>query len=487
MYIQMGLDKQAADLRLQRVAVLKKIYGPNDPHVADAMLDYVENIAGTPERSKTPEVLAQVESILDTAGDKTSVTRAALWMETARWNMYLAPAKMREYADKAVPLTQSQRDDWIYPLSLEMAAWGRAETGEYRLAAQRYETALQAYRRLEPGASAWVISPLAQLANVRYALLDIQAAEETWRESLAITRRLNGDNHHETLMTEVRFGAFLHETGRREDGETLLRQALAQIERDSTNKGQRVATVVYSLYGRSLLSQGRLQEAGPYLARAVEGTQRLYHDSIPYARALLSQSLLFTALGRHESATQALSEAVRIWEGAARGIEPALSNPFLLAKIELALAQRDAPSAWAALRAMQPSRQSDAARSLDETRIQVQKARIQLLEGQAVAAANTAQAAVAALQSAQWRRFFPALEADARLVLGEAYLGTARMAEAHRELETAVALRSATDSAGSPWLARARLSLAASRVAELSSTIAPGSPRNRGSATDSGK
>src|SRR5262249_14886349 len=157
MYIQMGLDKQAADLRLQRVAVLKTVYGPNDPHVADALLDYIENIAGTPDRLKTPEVLAQAKSILDTAGDYTSVTRAGLWMETARWNMYVKPALMREYADKAVVLTQSHRSDWIYPLSLEMAAWGCSETGEHRESAKRYATALQAYRSLEPGPSAWEI------------------------------------------------------------------------------------------------------------------------------------------------------------------------------------------------------------------------------------------------------------------------------------------------------------------------------------------
>jgi serine/threonine-protein kinase len=421
MYIQMGLDKQAADLRLQRASVLKRIHGPNDPRVADALLDYIEDIAGTPDRLATPTMLAQAKSILDAAGDHTSLTRAALWMETARWNMYLAPALMQEYADKAVLLTKHYPNDFTYPLSLEMVAWAREETGAYREAAQGYAIALVNYRRLQPGPSAWEIFPLAELANTQYALLDIPAAEQSYRQSLAITQRLNGESHHETLMTEVRFGAFLYETGRRAEGEALLQRALAQIERDPVKQQQRVATVVYGLYGRCLLSSGALREAEPYLALAAEGARRLYPEAIPYARALLDQSLLLTALGRYDSASQAVSEAVRIWQRAAgRGVEPALSNPFLFAEVELALAQHDALSASAALSAVQPSRQSAAAKLLDETRVQVANARIQLLAEQAGEAAKAAAAAVKAIEPAPWRSFFPALEADARLQLQRA-------------------------------------------------------------------
>ncbi len=65
MYTQMGLDGQAAALRLRRVATLKKIYGPNDARIADALLEYTQDISATPDRQKTPAVLAQAQSILD--------------------------------------------------------------------------------------------------------------------------------------------------------------------------------------------------------------------------------------------------------------------------------------------------------------------------------------------------------------------------------------------------------------------------------------
>src|SRR5262249_35116235 len=159
--------------------------------------------------------------------------------------------------------------------------------------------------------------------QVQYALLDIEAAEQSFRQALSITQRLNGDAHRETVMTEARFGAFLFDTGRRLEGEALMQRALAQIERDPTKKQQRVGSVVYGLYGRSLLNAGRLGEAEPYLAFATEGAQRLYHESIPYARALLNQSLLFTARGQYDSAARAVSEAVRMWQQAAgKGVEP---------------------------------------------------------------------------------------------------------------------------------------------------------------------
>ena len=41
----MGLDQQAAALRLQRVDALKKAYGARDPRVTEALLDYVEDIS----------------------------------------------------------------------------------------------------------------------------------------------------------------------------------------------------------------------------------------------------------------------------------------------------------------------------------------------------------------------------------------------------------------------------------------------------------
>jgi tetratricopeptide (TPR) repeat protein len=259
---------------------------------------------------------------------------------------------------------------------------------------------------------------------VQYALLDVEAAEQSYRQSLNLTQRLNGNSHHQTLLTEARLGAFLHETGRRSEGDALLQRALEEIERDPEKQDQAVAGVVYELYGRSLLSAGRLKESEPYLARAAEVSQRLQQDT-PYAHALLGQSLLFTALGRYDSATRTLSEALRIWRHATdKGVEAALSNPFLLAQVELALAQRDTATALGTLGNIEPSRQSEAAKSLDEARAHIWQARIQLAAGHAPEAADTAQTALAGIGHAPWRRFFPSLESDAQLALGEASLRT---------------------------------------------------------------
>ena len=53
-------------------------------------------------------------------------------------------------------------------------------------------------------------------------------------------------------------------------------------------------------------------------------------------------------------------------------------------------------------------------KSLDEIRIQLAQARIQLLAGQRAEAANSAQAAITGLEQTPLRRYFPGLESDAR-------------------------------------------------------------------------
>jgi serine/threonine protein kinase len=459
MYTQMGLDGQAAALRLRRIETLKKLYGSKDAHIVDALLDYTQDISGTPERHKTPAVLAQAQAILDQTGDFTSPTRAALWMEYARWNRYVAPRVMRDYADRAVALLQHSREDWIFPLSLQLAAIARAQDGDYPAAEQKYVETLAAIHHLQPKSSAWEISPLAELGDDQRQLFNMKAAEENLRASLGLSFKLNGDNHVETLFSSSRLGYFLAATSRYKEGLELLERTAAAVDRDPKLQDQSVAGVVYGRYGEMLYNTGRFEMAERYLSLDVQEARSSYPDSIPLAKALLHQGLVFMAMGRDESADQALSQSVGIAERCkTAGMNPRLQVPYLLARGELEVSRNEVASALRTSQQIQALGGEPV--SPEGIRATLLVADIRLAEGDLAKASSAAQLVFDRLQGAPWRDYFTTLEADVQRTLGRTRLLGGDFANAVEPLRRAEALRAASGAPDSPWLAQTQLDLA---------------------------
>ncbi len=366
---------------------------------------------------------------------------------------------MRDYADRAVVLTQHSREDWIFPLSLQLAAIARAQDGDYPAAEQGYLKTLSAIHRLQPKPSAWEISPLAELGDVRRQLFNMNAAEENLRTSLELYMKLNGDNQVETLFSSSRLGYFLSSTSRYAEGLELLERAAAAVDRNPALQDQSVAGVVYGRYGDMLYQAGRFAAAERYLSLDAQEAQSSYPDSIPLAKALLHQGLLFMAMGRDASAGQTLAHAVLIAEHCkAAGMNPWLQVPYLLARGEWELSTDDVQAA------LRTSQQIQAlggeAVSLEGIQTTLLMAHIRMAEGDHTAARSAAQLAFDRFQAAPWRSYFTRLEAEVRRTLGWAQLLDGDVATAIEPLRRAVALRAGSDAPESPWLAQTQLDLA---------------------------
>ena len=463
MYVQLGLDREAVVLRLQRIEVLKKAYGARDPKVAQALIDYAEDISSSSERGNMLPALTEAKDILDGARDFSSGTRAWLWTTFARYYRYTSPEKMRLNADTAVKLLKEHpKDDWSLILAMQLAARARLELGEYEASEALYRDTLVDVRLREPGPSAWEIAPLAQMAGAQAELLKLDEAEANFRASLAISRKLNGDTHNETLQSESRLGAFLHTTSRRSEGRRLLESALAEIERDPSKKDNSVAAVVYGFYGQSLLTGGSIEAAEKFLALEVEDARRLYPESTPLAKGLLRQGVLYTALGRYGAAAQALDESLSVWRRiAGTTADPSQENAYLLAHARLDLVRGDATTAIDRLR--QVRRPANAARLpllLDETKARIEFAKAYLLENRVADAVAVARLALDDIQRSSVRDNFQTLEADAALRSGQALQRSGDLQVAHKNLERALQLREANDDGTSPWRAEAQIALA---------------------------
>jgi serine/threonine-protein kinase len=467
MYTQMGMDSEAARLRLQRVEALKRARGPIDPDVAEALLDYVDDIDATRDRNLSLPVLREAGHIVDAGGDQYPEVRAEWWIGYGRYQRYSAPEKMREAADNAVKILQSTPREflWTYPLALQLAALARVELGAYDDAEAIYERALAEVHRKEPKTSAWEILPFAQRAAAEAAQVKIVDAERDFRASLAISRKLNGDAHVETLRSGIRLGAFLYATSRRAEGRQLVQTAAKLLDQDPGKRGSFAAVFINTARGRIYFEDGQFDLSEGYLDQAVTDAREVYPRSSLLADALLTQGELYTAAGRLADAKRILTEALdmrRQVGGSAK--DAALVNPFVLAEARLALARGDAQAAIDG--AHQIRAPADAPRRpllLDDLGARIVLAQAYTIQNRWDDAVREARAALDTVQRSPLRSYFRPLEADALLALGSALRGAGDERSACPLLDAAVNLRGALEDAASPRLNQARRERSACR------------------------
>jgi serine/threonine protein kinase len=464
MYEQLGLEGEAAELQSQRLVAAKRAYGDSDPRVVTVISNYAKALANGPDRARIPGLLQEATRILDAAHDESSIVRADILVDSASLYRYSAPATSRHYADAAVTLLEKYHpDDDTLLLALQFAARARVSLGQPAAATALYQRDLAAISRQMGSGTAWDIAPLAQLAGAQAELWQIADSETNFRASLALSRRLNGDTHNETLQSQVRLAAFLYGTSRVAEGRALMAQAWTAFNADPAKQDNSVASVMYGLYGQMLLDDGQLRAAQPLLASELEKVRVLYPESTLLSQALLRQAMLLIHLGRYDSAEAQLNEALTGWRrvGGAEA-EPALEDAYQLARARLALARGYAAEAEELLSGIRNASYAAALPiDVDEVRRQILLSQALLSEGHETQALSPARSALAAVQSSTLRDYLQRLEAQAALTLGVIERRHGLLKDARTHLERALTLLKQNVDARSPELAQAQLALAA--------------------------
>jgi len=462
MYHQLGMFPEAARQHQREAAAAREAYGPRDPRVADALIKYADDIANLPERDAQLPALEEAKRILDAAPDDGSEARGRLLLNLAQANSYNDVGRMRDYAGQAVTFFREHfPGSENLSIALAYTAGARMRTGDAEGAEAAYEQAIAAVPS-EGDDSAWRVYPLVGLAEAQEALGKIEAAEQSYRTALDIARSHFGEYHPETLLTLGKLGAFLELSGRRQEGERLMTAAFAGI-----GKGEGgytppfVVAVLSGLRGRVLFTMGRLEDAAPLVAVDADDARANFPGTVPLANALLNLVMLDTSHGHYDRAAAYADEALRIVATTGGGAF-ALRNRLLLEQARLRLARGDAAAADDALAeiatppyaARQPLRVLEVDRETLQSEARLQERRV----GEAVTLAQDAYDQVA---SSPLRPYYPRLEADAALALGNALRAAGEPAQARASLERATQLRSKYDDARSPWLARAEADLSA--------------------------
>ena len=462
MYHQLGMFPEAAQQRQREAAAATEAYGPGDPRVANALINYAADIADLPERARQLPALEQAKRILDAAPDDSSEMRGRLLMMLARANSYTSVDRMRDYADQAVAFFRErfpQSDN--LSIALAHAAGARMRKGDAEAAAAMYEQAIAEVPR-EGDSSAWRVFPLVGLAEAQEALGKIDAAEQSYRAALEIAQSHFGEFHPETLLTLAKLGAFLELTGRREEGDRRMKAAFAGVGKAKGGyTPPYVIAVLSGLRGRVLLAEGRLEEAAPLVAADFDDAREHYPGTVPLANSLLNRVMLDTARGHYDDAMREADEALAIVATTGGGAFT-LRNRLMLERSRLLLARGDTAVAIDTLAAIAaPPYAARQPLRVQEVGIKTLQSEARLQRREVAEAIALAQDAIDQVVASPLRPYYSRLEADAALRLGNALREAGDVRRARPMLERAVTLRSTYDDARSPWLALAEAALSA--------------------------
>lgn len=463
MYEQLGLEPEAAALQLQRINAVKQAYGPRDTRVASALSRYAKALANTPERGRINAVLDEAKEILDDAHDESSSVRADLLIDYASLFRYSSPGMSRRYADDDIALLDKYHpasDELL--LALLFAARARTALGRYPAAIVLYQRDLVENARQIGTGTAWDVAPLAQLAGAQVELLLFADAERNFRASLALSERLNGKTHNETLQTQIRFAAYLSATGRRPEGRKLMQDAWDVFRADPGKKENSVGSIMYGFYAQSLLDAGDLAAAAPLISQEIEAVRGLYPESTLLSQALLRRAALRIELGQYDAAQADVTQALAGWQHVAgTDADPALENPYLLALARIAIARGQADDADQLLRRLhRPAYAGSLPVDLDQIRGQILFARTDLSAARNAEAMASARMALETIESSPIRRYLERLEAEAAWTLAVAERRNRLPSAARKHLEQALELLRGNDDANSLPIARAELTLA---------------------------
>lgn len=459
MYSAIGSDTRAAEMERRRAELLGRIHGPDDPSVADALVGQARALQGTDRSADAPVLLRQARDIVERAPSTPVSTRADLLIELSRVSMYSDVLGSRDLARRARELVGRAGEG---QLGLQVAFFqeGYAEErlGNCGNASELYRQSLAWSRDPKVGQPSSQVTALIQLASAARCLGDMPGAERMLREALALSMRVNGQQHVDTFHVETRLARLLHESGRRQESWEVHHSMLARIAQTPDATTPQLMRPVRRDWVASLLDEGRVEEAVA-VARE-EKTPPPKSRPFVVALALRTDAALAVAEGRATDALPLLAEAERLMTGLLGPDAPAAAMDDL--RLERAAALLVAGRSSEALEAVQDvGTSTDPAAVLPVASLRAGLVRANALfrNGRREDSRAEARRVLSTLEASPLRSYFSAIEADGLLVLGKTECAGVDPDSGEKHLRAGLDILAAQQDAASPSLAQARLVL----------------------------
>ncbi|HKV79121.1 MAG TPA: protein kinase [Candidatus Sulfotelmatobacter sp.] len=456
MYFDLGLSDQSVSMQRKRVDLARKLYGNNSLEVVAALTDLGNALHESSSVGEREKVLLEAKRIMDERRDVSSRERAALSMMLAEHYESSDVQRALDYAEQAVNVYRKYPGETMLPESLYEQAMILSILGQPRRAEPLLTEAVQLSARLEGDPNANLARFYAYLGQTQQDLVEFAAAEESLRRALVVARKLNGDNHIDTLETELRLGIFLAATSRISEGLQHIDSARQILLRTRGDADPFFAPQVFLEYGRSLSNNGRVEDGLAFVSKAVENRRKNRPGTRYLAQMLQQQALILLELGRYAEAQKLMDEADAI------STKVNYPTPYIAAdeRAHLLIATGRVNEADSALNAFHPSAPAPGAMALDALKVSASRAEIALARQDGETAARLSAQVVQEISGSTQRDYLKALEARASLVEGRSDLLRLRPSEALPLLERAVELRQSVFDPISPALAAAQIALA---------------------------
>jgi serine/threonine protein kinase len=456
MYSDLGLDDQAASMQRKRVGLARARYGNNSIEVATALIALGSALFQSRSAGEGEAVLLEANRILDSRHDFRSQLRGDLLTYLAQHYQSSDLPRALEYSQQAVNVYRQYPNDPRLAESLYVEGVVLYYLGRPRQAEPFAAEACQVSIKLKGDPNPNLPRYYAFLGDTQQESLDFAAAEQSLRQAAIAAQKLNGDDHVDTLETELRLGMFLVNTSRTQDGLQHIERARDVLQRTHRTDDPFYAPQVFLVYGFALANAGRPEDGLAYILKAVENRRKNRPGTRYLGQMLGQEASVLIDLGRYEDAQRAIDEAGLI----AKSVNA--PPTYLEAKVraKLLIAAGRASDADAALDAFHPRAPEAGTLSLDALKLLISRAEVALARHDGQAAERLAAQVNGDLSGSTARAYSKALEASAALAQGQADLLLGHPSNALSPLQRAVDLRESFLDPASPALADARLALA---------------------------
>jgi eukaryotic-like serine/threonine-protein kinase len=456
LYFDLGLGDETVNLRRKAVDLTRKRYGNNSEELAGALIGLASAMHQSRSVNEREGVLLEAKRILDQRRDFTSRQRGTLSNTLAQQYETTDLPKAIEFAHQAVQVYRKYPDDPELAEALYQYGVLLADNAQHRQAEPLLVEAIQASVKVNGDPNATLSRFYAYLGQTQQSLTEFGPAETSFRKALEVSRKLNGEDHVDTLETELRLGMFLGGSSRTKEGLEHIEHAKDILLRTRGADDPFFAPQVFLEYGRSLAYDGRLEESLTYVTKAVEN-RRKNRPGTSYLGSMLElQAFIFMEMGRYSEAVRAMDEA--------DGLFAKAKVPTFFVAVDnraryLMITGR-ANEAESVADNFHPHAPAEGALPADALRLQTLQADLALDRGDADTAARLAAQVIQQVAASPAREYLKPLEARATLVQGRADLKLGRASEALPLLQRSVELRAAIVELISPGLAVGQIALA---------------------------
>lgn len=457
LYLGLGLDDQAVALSLKQVAVVKVLYGANDPKVAAALCDLAASMEASRSVNEREAVLLEAKRILDSNHDFSSPARGELLRNLAKLYKGTDQQKALNYANQAVSFYRRT------PPSLKLAEALYDQAVDYGLFTNYAKAEISAAESVSiaqrVGGEATAALPAFEelLAVLNLRLLRYDAAKENFELAFRSARDLNGDEHVDTIETEVGLGDFFTRISQYGEALRILKRALDACLKLRGPDDPFHTPQILLFYGAALKDSGQFEAGLAAISQAVENRRKNGPRTGLLGEALWWQGSVLADLGEYEKARLCLDKAAAL----SKTVGFKLRSEYVLARLKLAFDLKKPGEASAIIESSYGPLSDRAPLSLDLLGNLTARAQLALMMNDPATALRLATRLSGAIAASPNRKYLRLWEERAALAEGNAYLLQHRAFQALLPLQHAVQLDAEMYDSASAELIPSRVAVAA--------------------------